>query len=225
MPVVSPTIRRAQVGDVKKLKAAGLHTVDRVAMTSKRKLGMIKGISEAKAEKISDEAIKMSKQRLSFKSALDLQMERERNVKKITTGSAEFDAILGGGVETGAITMIYGENRTGKSQIAVTLCIACFQPEQMGGAEGKAVSHLAQLYLALPHLAAPLPSPSRHSSSLTPKGAFAPRGSIRSPRASGLSRSSSWRMSSAAVHTTQTTWRMRSRVLRRCSLSSRSACL
>mmetsp|Transcript_8082 Transcript_8082/g.18080 ORF Transcript_8082/g.18080 Transcript_8082/m.18080 type:complete len:105 (-) Transcript_8082:403-717(-) len=95
MPVVSPTIRRAQVGDVKKLKAAGLHTVDRVAMTSKRKLGMIKGISEAKAEKISDEAINMSKQRLSFKSALDLQMERERNVKKITTGSSEFDAILG----------------------------------------------------------------------------------------------------------------------------------
>ena len=35
--------------------------------------------------------------------------------------------------------MIYGENRVGKSQLASTVCVSCFQPEQVGGAEGKAL--------------------------------------------------------------------------------------
>ena len=33
----------------------------------------------------------------------------------LTTGSASLDALLGGGVETGSITEIFGEFRTGKT--------------------------------------------------------------------------------------------------------------
>ena len=36
---------------------------------------------------------------------------------KITTGSKNLDAILGGGIETGSITEFYGEFRTGKTQL------------------------------------------------------------------------------------------------------------
>jgi DNA repair protein RAD51 len=33
----------------------------------------------------------------------------------LTTGSASLDTLLGGGVETGSITEIFGEFRTGKT--------------------------------------------------------------------------------------------------------------
>ena len=45
-------------------------------------------------------------------------------MKHITTGCKELDGILGGGLETGSITMIYGENRVGKSRLANTICVS-----------------------------------------------------------------------------------------------------
>lgn len=39
-------------GDIKKLQEAGLHTIEAVAYTPKKMLLAIKGISDAKAEKI-----------------------------------------------------------------------------------------------------------------------------------------------------------------------------
>ena len=38
-----------------------------------------------------------------------------------------------------SITEIYGEYRTGKSQLCHTLCVACQLPKNKGGAEGKAM--------------------------------------------------------------------------------------
>ena len=43
-------------------------------------------------------------------------------VKKITTGVKGLDAILGGGIESKSITEIFGEFRTGKTQVIQ----ACF---------------------------------------------------------------------------------------------------
>lgn len=42
-----------------------------------------------------------------------------------------------GGIETGAITELFGEFRTGKSQICHTLAVTCQLPVSMGGGEGK----------------------------------------------------------------------------------------
>lgn len=50
---------------------------------------------------------------------------RRSDVVKITTGSSQLDDILGGGMETGSITELYGEFRTGKSQICHTLAVTC----------------------------------------------------------------------------------------------------
>ena len=55
---------------------------------------------------------------------------------QITTGSKELDKLLNGGIETGSITEIFGEFRTGKSQLCHTIAVTCQLPIDMGGAEG-----------------------------------------------------------------------------------------
>lgn len=40
-------------------------------------------------------------------------------------------------METGSITEIYGEFRSGKTQLCHTLCVTCQLPIEMGGGEGK----------------------------------------------------------------------------------------
>lgn len=47
-----------------------------------------------------------------------------------------FTCVLGG-IETGAITELFGEFRTGKSQLCHTLAVTCQLPVSMGGGEGK----------------------------------------------------------------------------------------
>ena len=42
----------ARAGDVKKLNEAGIHTINGMMQTSRRKLAQIKGLSEAKVEKL-----------------------------------------------------------------------------------------------------------------------------------------------------------------------------
>lgn len=44
---------------------------------------------------------------------------------QLTTGSKELDRLLGGGIETGSITEIFGEFRTGKTQLCHTLAVTC----------------------------------------------------------------------------------------------------
>ena len=56
---------------------------------------------------------------------------------RISTGAAAVDAILAGGVETKCITEVYGEYRTGKTQLCHTLCVTCQLPPASGGAAGK----------------------------------------------------------------------------------------
>jgi len=43
------------------------------------------------------------------------------------------------GIETGSITEVFGEFRTGKTQLCHTLCVTCQMPVTEGGAEGKAI--------------------------------------------------------------------------------------
>ena len=48
---------------------------------------------------------------------------QQANRIKLATGAKDLDDILEGGIETGSITEIYGENRTGKTQLCHTLCV------------------------------------------------------------------------------------------------------
>lgn len=121
-------------GDIKKLQEAGYYTVESVAYAPKKDLITIKGISEAKADKLLQEASKIIM--MGFKSATEIHQMRA-NIVYVTTGSKELDKLLGGGIETGSITEIFGEFRTGKSQLCHTLAVNCQLPISMGGAEGR----------------------------------------------------------------------------------------
>lgn len=57
----------------------------------------------------------------------------------ISTGSVDLDTLLGGGIETGSLTEIFGEFRTGKTQLCHTLCVTAQRPLDQGGAEGKVI--------------------------------------------------------------------------------------
>ncbi|KAL5534366.1 RAD51 [Sanghuangporus baumii] len=120
--------------DIKKLSDAGLNTIESVAYTPKKVLLGIRGISEQKADKILAEALKIIP--LGFQSATEVHARRSELVC-ITTGSKNLDTLLAGGMETGAITELFGEFRTGKSQLCHTLAVTCQLPVSMGGGEGK----------------------------------------------------------------------------------------
>jgi hypothetical protein len=58
---------------------------------------------------------------------------------RITTGCKDLDAILGGGVETGSVTEVFGEFRCGKTQLAATLAVTAQLDRASGGASGKVI--------------------------------------------------------------------------------------
>lgn len=120
--------------DIKKLQEAGFNTAESIAYSPKRLLLLVKGISEAKADKLLAEATKYVP--MGFTTATEFHQRRSELIC-ITTGSKQLDALLGGGVETGAITEVFGEFRTGKSQLCHTLAVTCQLPIDMGGGEGK----------------------------------------------------------------------------------------
>ncbi|CAG0899231.1 unnamed protein product [Cyprideis torosa] len=120
--------------DIKKLEEAGYHTVESVAFAPKKMLLSIKGISEAKADKIMAETSKLVP--LGFTTATEFHQKRAEIIQ-LTTGSKELDKLLGGGIETGSLTEVFGEFRTGKSQLCHTLAVTCQLPVDNGGGEGK----------------------------------------------------------------------------------------
>eukprot|EP00161_Ancyromonas_sigmoides_P022425 TRINITY_DN6847_c0_g1_i1.p1 TRINITY_DN6847_c0_g1~~TRINITY_DN6847_c0_g1_i1.p1 ORF type:complete len:262 (-),score=60.92 TRINITY_DN6847_c0_g1_i1:127-912(-) len=122
--------------DIEKMRAHGFHTVDAVAYATKKSLLEIKGISEAKADKILSEASALVP--MGFTTATEFHKQRQ-DIIHVTTGSREVDRLLGGGIETGSITEMFGEFRTGKTQLCLTLCVTCQLPIDQGGAEGKAL--------------------------------------------------------------------------------------
>ncbi|KAJ2500994.1 recombinase rad51 [Coemansia sp. RSA 1972] len=134
-----PISNLEQVGisasDVKKLNEAGYYTVESVAYTPRKQLLTIKGFSDTKVDKVLHEAAKLVP--MGFTTASDYHAKR-LELTCITTGSTELDKLLGGrGIETGSITELFGEFRTGKSQICHTLAVTCQLDEASGGAAGK----------------------------------------------------------------------------------------
>jgi len=121
--------------DLKKLMAAGFMTVESVAYATTKSLQAIK-LSEAKATKLLQIASKIVP--MGFTTATEYLSHRA-DIIHLTTGSKELDKLLEGGIETGSITEIFGEFRTGKTQICHTLCVTCQLSIEQGGGEGKAM--------------------------------------------------------------------------------------
>ncbi|EGF82629.1 hypothetical protein BATDEDRAFT_34351 [Batrachochytrium dendrobatidis JAM81] len=104
--------------DIAKLKTQGITTIRGIQMATSRNLLKVKGFSEIKVEKIKDAASKLIAN--GFITGTELAVRR-KSVLRITTGSVQFDHLLGGGVQSMSITEAFGEFRTGKTQLAHTL--------------------------------------------------------------------------------------------------------
>lgn len=125
------------ISDIKKLKEAGICTIGAVLMETRKKLANVKGISDAKVEKIIAAASSLDSS-FSFITGKECLNNRAK-VIHITTGSTELDKLLGGGIESMAITEVFGEFRTGKTQLCHTLCVTSQLPINQGGGGGKVV--------------------------------------------------------------------------------------
>lgn len=120
--------------EVEILKAHGFQTVECIAYASNKALLAVKGISEQKCEKLKKACKDLVN--MGFCSANEY-LEARENLIKFTSGSTQLDRLLQGGFETGGITEMFGEFRTGKTQMCHTLAVTCQLPVEQSGGEGK----------------------------------------------------------------------------------------
>jgi len=118
-----------------KLRELGFHTVESLAMATARELEPV-GVSEKKAFAIIEAA--RSSIGISFVRADELFKMRQA-VLRLTSGDKGLDRLLGGGLETQAITEFYGEYGSGKSQMCHQLCVNVQLPPERGGLNGAAL--------------------------------------------------------------------------------------
>ena len=119
-----------------KLREAGFADMMRLATATAKELSVKAEIGEGVAEKVIEAARRAEK--IDFETAFDV-MERRRDVGRITTGSKGVDELIGGGIETQAITEVFGEFGSGKSQISHELAVTVQLPKEKGGLDGECV--------------------------------------------------------------------------------------
>ncbi len=118
------------------MREAGFADTMRLATTTAKELSVRAEIGEGVAEKVIEAARKA--EQIDFETAFDV-MERRKDVGRITTGSKALDELIGGGIETQAITEVFGEYGSGKSQICHEVVVTVQLPPEKGGLDGEAV--------------------------------------------------------------------------------------
>jgi DNA repair protein RadA len=119
-----------------KLKKAGVDTLDKIAVMSPHELSELGGISVDKAGEAIDVASKAVT--LIYQTGKQVS-DKRKEIGKIRTGSDDLDDLIGGGLETGAITETYGRFASGKSQLGFQLAVDAQLPKEKGGLEGGVV--------------------------------------------------------------------------------------
>ena len=113
-----------------KLAEVGFTDPMAIAVASPSELASIAEIGEGQARKIIGAVRGMLQ--IGFESA-DKIMKRKLAAAKITTNVEAVDKLLGGGVETQAITEAYGQFASGKSQLGFQLAVNVQLPKDKGG--------------------------------------------------------------------------------------------
>ena len=126
LPGIGPT-------SAEKLKAAGIDTLDKVAVMAPHELSETSGISVEAAKKAITAAQESTT--INFETG-EAILERRKEIGRITTGAKDFDELIGGGVETNGITEAYGKFSSGKSQIGFQLSVNAQLPKKDGGLDG-----------------------------------------------------------------------------------------
>ncbi len=125
-----------------KLNDAGIYSILDLATASPTDIAEAVDIDTTKAVELNNKArrklVEMNRLEPDFISASDL-LEKRKAIDKVTTGSKNIDELLGGGIESWAMTEFYGEFGSGKSQICHTICCTVQLPRGEGGLEGAAI--------------------------------------------------------------------------------------
>lgn len=125
-----------------KLQDAGIYTILDLAVRGPVDVAEVVGVDLSRAIDLCNKA-RMKLQELGmlekeFVPASELYKKRQA-IERITTGSSNLDDLLGGGVETQAITELYGEYGSGKTQICHTLCVTVQLPREQKGLDAAAI--------------------------------------------------------------------------------------
>lgn len=120
----------------KKLREAGIFSVMDLAVAGVEDLAV-----DINASKESAASFIMAAQKLLRDSDVldkefitaDTALKKRRSLLRCSTGSSMLDDLFLGGIETQAVTELYGEFGSGKSQICHTMCITAGQPIGSGG--------------------------------------------------------------------------------------------
>ncbi len=120
-----------------KLREAGFSDLMSIAVASPSELAEAADLGEAVAVKIIQAARQLADVG-GFETG-SVIMERREKVGKLTTGSKALDELLGGGVETQAITEFYGEFGCGKTQMMHQLSVNVQRPKDEGGLDGEVI--------------------------------------------------------------------------------------
>jgi len=103
-----------------RLRKAGYTSMDQIAAAMPHELAEAGefGVEAAKrAIAVAQEAVETG-----YETA-DVIFERRKEIKRISTGSKNFDDLIGGGVETQAITECFGKFSSGKTQVGFQLAV------------------------------------------------------------------------------------------------------
>ena len=120
-----------------KLRDAGFNSVEAIAVASPAELAGTAEIGESTASKIIM-AARRSADVGGFETG-DAILERRKEIGRLSMGCTEVDRMMGGGFETQAITEVYGEFGSGKTQIAHQLAVNAQLPVDKGGLNGSVI--------------------------------------------------------------------------------------
>jgi len=123
--------------DLSQVKGLGPKSIERL---TEKTIGRVSQIATMRPSKLAD-IIKVNKKKageivslakamaletaIQIKSGEEILQERLARIQKIPTGSSKLDNILQGGIWTDALTGLFGEFATGKTQIAHQLPVNC----------------------------------------------------------------------------------------------------
>ena len=131
----------AGVGPVttRKLNDAGIQNIMDLIVRGPVEIAELTGMDIDSSSKICEKAredlVKGGLIAKDFISASELYKKRQ-TIGIITTGTDALDTLFAGGLETQALTEVYGEFGCGKTQFCHTMCVQVQKPKAEGGLEG-----------------------------------------------------------------------------------------
>ena len=123
----------------KKLSDAGIHNIMDLVIRGPVDISEITGMDLDAAVNLVNKArqqlIDNGQIAKEFVTATEIY-KRRQDIGKITTGTNALDTLFDGGIETQAVTEVYGEFGAGKTQLCHTLCVTVQKPKEEGGLDG-----------------------------------------------------------------------------------------